>query len=149
MHTWHSGFVLPLFVSVSCRLCKPECSSSNTKQRRSTCYGNTKIVYIIGHAYSINFNTNQLFYLLSVLFGTVALEFHHNLPFIPLHYSYIDVTSSPQLTSLYLTLFHFTLLRRILMFFSTHSLHLIYHIPEFFLKSSGLQERVLKPTAGS
>jgi hypothetical protein len=34
---------------------------------------------------------------------TDALTFHHDLPFIPLHDTYVPFTSSPQFTSLHLT----------------------------------------------
>jgi hypothetical protein len=42
--------------------------------------------------------------------GTDALTFHHDLPFIPLHFFYVPFTSSLHFTSLHLTSlpFHFT-----------------------------------------
>jgi hypothetical protein len=77
-----------------------------------------------------------------------ALTFHHDLPFIPLHYTYVTFTSSPQFTSLHFTSLHFT------------SLHFWWFLPHLhfalfiifltlFLKLLGLQERVPKASAGS
>jgi hypothetical protein len=43
-----------------------------------------------------------------VMSWTDAPTFHHDLPFIPLHYTYVPFTSSPQLTSLHFTPLHFT-----------------------------------------
>jgi hypothetical protein len=37
---------------------------------------------------------------------TDALTFHHDLPFIPLHYTCVPFTASTQLTSLHLTSLH-------------------------------------------
>jgi hypothetical protein len=64
---------------------------------------------------------------------TDALTFHRDLPFIPLHCTYVTFTSPPRLTSLHLTSLHFTTL---------HFTSLITFLI-LFLKLLGLQERVL------
>jgi hypothetical protein len=61
---------------------------------------------------------------------TDALAFHRDLPFSPLHYTYVTFTSPPRLTSLHLTSLHFTSLHFFDDFHPTFtSLHLTYHSP--------------------
>jgi hypothetical protein len=83
-----------------------------------------------------------------------ALTFHHDLPFIPLHYIYAPFTSSSQFTSLYLTSlyctsFHFTSLHLTSLhcsfgWFSPH-LHFAVFMTflALFVKWLDLQESVL------
>jgi hypothetical protein len=63
-----------------------------------------------------------------------ALTFHNDLPFIPLHYTYVPFTSSPQFTSPNLTSLHFTSLHCIFLISPTTSLRLIYHFHNPFSK---------------
>jgi hypothetical protein len=65
-----------------------------------------------------------------------ALAFRHDLPFIPLCYAYITLTSSPQFTSF--TSLHF------LASTAQLSLHLIYHFPTPFPKITWFARQSLK-----
>jgi hypothetical protein len=93
-----------------------------------------KLIFI-ENKHTIHWTVTVMNYVMS---WTDPLTFHHDLDFIPLHYTYVPFTSSPQFTSL-----HF------LMISPTTSLRLIYHFPNPFPKIFGLQERVPKASAGS
>jgi hypothetical protein len=69
-----------------------------------------------------------------VMSWTDALIFHHDLPFIPLLYTYAPFTSSPQFTSLHFTSLHCASLHFIFDDSPTPSLRLIYHFPSPFPK---------------
>jgi hypothetical protein len=83
-----------------------------------------------------------------VLLRTVGVAFHHGLLFIPLHYTYVNITSSLQFTS-----FNFTSPRFTAFFFlriSTRpSFHVIHRFPNPLPTLLGLQERVPEASAGS
>jgi hypothetical protein len=78
--------------------------------------------------------------------------FHHDLPFIPLHYTYVPLISSPQFASLHFSSLPFTSLHLIVFLddFPPH-LHFALFIAflALFRKLLGLQERVRKASAGS
>jgi hypothetical protein len=72
--------------------------------------------------------------------------FHHDLPFIRLHYTYAPFTSSSQFTSLTFTSLHFIAFLMIPP--HLHSALFIIFLT-LFLKLLGLQERDPKTSAGS
>jgi hypothetical protein len=80
-----------------------------------------------------------------VMSWTDAPTFHHDLPFVPPHYTYAPFTSVPQFISIHFDSIHFTSLRCIFGWFPLH-LHFALFITFLilFLKSLGLQETVPK-----
>jgi hypothetical protein len=108
-----------------------------------------------------NANTIKIYYnsyaikniIHAILSRTVSLAFPHDLLFIPLCYTYLTLTSSPQFTSIYLTLLSFTWLHLISLLFRLFPprLHFASFItfPIIFLKLLGFQNRVPKASAGS
>jgi hypothetical protein len=66
---------------------------------------------------------------------------HNDLPFIPIQYFHVNLTSSPEFTSFYLILLHFTSIHSTSLHSTTPPLRLILIL---FLKLLGLQERVSK-----
>jgi hypothetical protein len=78
---------------------------------------------LIKNKYTVHWTVTVMKYVMS---WTDASTFHHDLPFIPLHYTYVPFTSSPQFTSLHFPSLHFSsLLFTSLHFTSLHftSLH--------------------------
>jgi hypothetical protein len=73
-----------------------------------------------------------------VMSWTDALAFNHDLPFIPLHYTYVHFTYWPQFTSLHFTSLHFRMIS------PTPSLHLIYYFPNPFPKITWFTGESLK-----
>jgi hypothetical protein len=81
-----------------------------------------------------------------VMSWTDAHTFHHDLPFIPLHYTYAPFTSSPQFTSIPFPSLHFTSFLMI-----PPHLHFALFITflTLFLKLLDLEEGDPKASAGS